>query len=1021
MSCRINLTSSDGSLNVNWLRGSLNYDITLGNVSGSLNPIIQQALDTKANLSGGNSFSGLNTFSTIPTTSTATLGTSTAQVATTQFVQNAMNNLPSMTWGNIGGSLSSQADLVAALALKAPIVNPIFTGTVALGTLATVATQIGSNTSTNVANTQFVFDALAFYRDNVPTSGSTNNISSGAVFTALTGKANTVHTHSESDVTNLVSDLAAKQISLVSGTNIKTINGVTILGSGDISTATSAVWGGITGTLSAQSDIQAALNGKQNVFQITVSGLRAFATTPSTTQLYYVTDRGQEGYFYYDNSDTTSSDDTGLILLAIGGYRFKRAYSGSINAKWFGILGNGIQNSYSLINSMITAVPNYSTIFFPDNNYRVDGEIIINKPLKFIGSKDYTKFTQLTNYTNLFRATVDNIEFDGIEVLQTGTGDESNFPTGYGAAIVYQAVKGGNVQNCKFTDCGDFHFPSGTSPNGQPYSGACVYVTRSHSVKVHNNKFYNSYCGINVDGYTNPAVGQPNHLETSNNDTYENYFEDCGRATNYEYNGVDSVSDGYMGKIYRNVYVKNSGYTPLNPPFAILIDTNVVKKAVLVDSNIIRGNWGTGIGILQGSYYTQISNNDITEVANGISVYTSGGFIVQRLKIINNNVSYCIGTGIIVRASYDTLIMGNTISFNNIGVQLDAFPFNIGIHNNFIFQNKLEGVQIVSVVGAKFSDNHIYKNSTDSVGAKAGIEINPAAANSVLNALQIVDNTFDYSYSGDATTNTQTIAIRTSGATYYTTTANSRAGKVAGNYFGRQKYVESQQESSGGLVYKDNQFWDGVEDFQKFINLSNGTVAGESGAASARRRIFTWAVSNTVSPNAGQWYAGDIALRMTPISGEHWGWICTVSGTPGTWVAIGTTGPNVVYNNIANTFSTNQAISGTLTSTIVQCSTYYNAASLNNASMFLGTNGVLLQRSIADSQPAVRMKQVHASSTGYIAQFENDSATVGFITRGGTMNLTGVVDYADNAAAVTAGLAIGTFYRTGDVLKIVHA
>jgi hypothetical protein len=33
---------------------------------------------------------------------------------------------------------------------------------------------------------------------------------------------------------------------------------------------------------------------------------------------------------------------------------------------------------------------------------------------------------------------------------------------------------------------------------------------------------------------------------------------------------------------------------------------------------------------------------------------------------------------------------------------------------------------------------------------------------------------------------------------------------------------------------------------------------------------------------------------------------------------------------------------------------------------------------------------------------------------------TAVQEYADNAAAVTAGLSVGTFYRTGDLLKVVH-
>jgi len=54
--------------------------------------------------------------------------------------------------------------------------------------------------------------------------------------TGLLGTAQTpaAHTHPESDVTNLVSDLGGKQATLVSATNIKTINGSTLLGSGDL-------------------------------------------------------------------------------------------------------------------------------------------------------------------------------------------------------------------------------------------------------------------------------------------------------------------------------------------------------------------------------------------------------------------------------------------------------------------------------------------------------------------------------------------------------------------------------------------------------------------------------------------------------------------------------------------------------------------------------------------------------------------------------------------------------------------
>jgi hypothetical protein len=46
--------------------------------------------------------------------------------------------------------------------------------------------------------------------------------------------APSAHTHPQSDITGLTAALAAKQATLVSGTTIKTINGATVLGAGDL-------------------------------------------------------------------------------------------------------------------------------------------------------------------------------------------------------------------------------------------------------------------------------------------------------------------------------------------------------------------------------------------------------------------------------------------------------------------------------------------------------------------------------------------------------------------------------------------------------------------------------------------------------------------------------------------------------------------------------------------------------------------------------------------------------------------
>ena len=61
---------------------------------------------------------------------------------------------------------------------------------------------------------------------------------------------------------NLVDALATKQNTLTSGTSIKTINGSSVLGSGNLSVSGSTAWGGITGTLASQTDLQSALDAK---------------------------------------------------------------------------------------------------------------------------------------------------------------------------------------------------------------------------------------------------------------------------------------------------------------------------------------------------------------------------------------------------------------------------------------------------------------------------------------------------------------------------------------------------------------------------------------------------------------------------------------------------------------------------------------------------------------------------------------------------------------------------------------
>lgn len=131
-------------------------------------------------------------------------------------------------WGEIGGTLSAQTDLQSALDAKE---STITAGTTAQYYRGDKSFQTLDKAAVGLANVDNTTDA------GKPISTATQS--------ALDGKASTshdhdadyaalVHAHVISDVTGLQTAMDAKQATLVSGTNIKTVNGESLLGSGDI-------------------------------------------------------------------------------------------------------------------------------------------------------------------------------------------------------------------------------------------------------------------------------------------------------------------------------------------------------------------------------------------------------------------------------------------------------------------------------------------------------------------------------------------------------------------------------------------------------------------------------------------------------------------------------------------------------------------------------------------------------------------------------------------------------------------
>ncbi|TNJ65457.1 hypothetical protein FE784_14645 [Paenibacillus hemerocallicola] len=99
----------------------------------------------------------------------------------------------------------------------------------------------------------------------------------------------------------------------------------------------------------------------------TIAELRGM-TGPIGDLFCYVVDRGCEGQFYYDASDTATPDNTGLVLVSASGARWKRVHQGEISIAWFGAVGDGATDCTRSIQAALdTGLP----VFLPAGAYAI--------------------------------------------------------------------------------------------------------------------------------------------------------------------------------------------------------------------------------------------------------------------------------------------------------------------------------------------------------------------------------------------------------------------------------------------------------------------------------------------------------------------------------------------------------------------------------------------------------------------------------------------------------------------------
>ncbi|WP_158301986.1 right-handed parallel beta-helix repeat-containing protein [Paenibacillus mesophilus] len=185
------------------------------------------------------------------------------------------------------------------------------------------------------------------------------------------------------------------------------------------------------------------------VILATIAELRSMASTVPGS-IFYVTDTGQEGHFYYDPGDSVSPDNTGLVLVSTGGYRFKRIYDGPVNVKWFGAKGDGSADDTAAIQAAISSLTSGGVAFLPSSSYIVSSTIII--PYSYVkimgcGSSTVIKAANTSNYETMISANgLNGIEVSDL-VVDANQGNRTGL-TNRTVGILLASCTDSSVDNC---------------------------------------------------------------------------------------------------------------------------------------------------------------------------------------------------------------------------------------------------------------------------------------------------------------------------------------------------------------------------------------------------------------------------------------------------------------------------------------------------------------------------------------------------------------------------------------------
>jgi hypothetical protein len=587
------------------------------------------------------------------------------------------------------------------------------------------------------------------------------------------------------------------------------------------------------------------------------------------------------------------------------GYTVADKLSQTISVKDFGAVGDGVADDTSEIQAALTAGAG-SAVYFPGGTYLISATLTVPDDTMVTGDGYGSVVFQNTREQNVFElgnnCTVQHLRLKGDGATSGGVSFQKNNG-------IYAASK----RNIKVLNCFIHAFE---------YSG--VYINDCENIEILGNyvwgNSYSSESGSDILLYG--LSGGSSRINITKNFCFSNngqgvYVDALGADTDILVEGnicvtldASTWAEVSSGSLLRRHGIV-SGYTGGSGRY-------VISNNICRNTRVTGIYYQSGIAPIDG---VQILGNQCTKngvspivgeegLSSGIYVATQGNGDI----IANNLVEDYLGTlqygqaGIKIAPNTAGSLTANpyTLVTNNIvrssstnGILLTARSTNVELRGNAITNSVYEDIAWTPSAALTTVGNHIIKSNrierTNTNEAAIFIDFQASTL-----PLYIENN---YLLGFDKTVNSaDNVGIKWNLNHNIFVTGNTISGFYHGvfqsSYLTGRAFSQQFIDRNSFLDCTNGIMMGGtttapvlpVQD-NVFVNVATKTsgaaISGFDVVYIAQRFGDKIYFQNASAPSVGTWIVGDRAQQLTPVVGQPKGWMCTVAGSPGTWVSEG--------------------------------------------------------------------------------------------------------------------------------------